>query len=145
MENNSMDDIILKDDMKKERKIYLIPMILFVVLVALFPIAAILHDFSDKELIIVELAFALFTGYFFYGFLYTLKYNVTITKDRIQLKTLFRTIILNVSDIKEYNYKRYMKSAFYQFKIFYLDKKIKINTRYHEALDKMLKEELSNR
>ncbi|MCH5162497.1 MAG: hypothetical protein J1G38_03290 [Clostridiales bacterium] len=139
-----MNDIILCDNMKKESRIFLVPMILFFVLAALFPIVAILKDFSVKALIIGELVIVLWACLFLYGFLYTKKYNITITNEQIQLKTLFRTVLLNFSDIKEYSYKRYMKSVFYQFKILYLDKKVLINIRYYEALDEILKNALLN-
>ena len=58
---------------------------------------------------------------------------------------MFKNVIINVADIKKYTYKRITISGLYRFKIFYLDKKIIINTRYHEILDKMLKEEFNNR
>ena len=139
-----MDEIILSDNMKKESKPYLTLMILFFVLAALFPIVAIFEDSSVKELIIGEVVIVLWACLSLYGFLYGIKYNVTITKEKIQLKTLFRTVILNFSDIKEYKYKRYIKSVFYQFKILYLDKKVVISTRYYEELDAILKDTLLN-
>ena len=135
-----MDEIILSDSMKQESKIYLVPMILCFVLAISWPIVAIVRDFSYKELIIGTVGFVLFACVSLYGFLYAIKYRVTITKDKIQLKTLFKTVILNISDVKEFHYKRYMKSAFYQFRIFYFDKKVLINTRYHEEFAKILKE-----
>ena len=43
-----------------------------------------------------------------------------------------------IKDIKAYNCKRYKKSEFYQFLIFYEDHKTLINTRYKDALEKFL-------
>lgn len=139
-----MNEIILIDDMKKESKVWLIPMILFFLLSILCPISVKLvyqgNDFSDRDLIFATLIFILIASYFLYGYLYAIKYKVTVTTDKIILKTLFKNIQFNVSDIKNYYFKRYMKSVFYQFTIFYLDRKVLINTRYYEELDKILNE-----
>ena len=151
MENNSINDTIISDNMKKESKVVLSIMILFFVLTVGLPIVAVIHfdyfhqDFPLLEAIIGDLVFFIVACLLLFGFIYTIKYNVTITKKQIQLKTISKNVIINVADIKEYTYKVTTTSGLNRFKIFYLDKKIIINTRYHEILDKMLKEEFNNR
>lgn len=139
-----MNEILLIDDMKKESKVWLFPMILFFLLSILCPIIVKFvyqgNGFSDRDLIFAALIFILIASYFLYGYLYAIKYKVTVTTDKIILKTLFKNLQLNISDIKNYLFKRYKKSVFYQFTIFYLDQKILINTRYYGELDKILKE-----
>ena len=151
MENNSINDTIISDNMKKESKVVLSIMILFFVLTVGLPIVSVIHfdyfhqDFPLLDVIIGDLVFFIVACLLLFGFIYTIKYNVTIIKKQIQLKTISKNVIINVADIKEYTYKVTTTSGLNRFKIFYLDKKIIINTRYHEILDKMLKEEFNNR
>lgn len=137
-----MDEVLLSDDMKKESKIELVMMILLLVLAIVVLIGGIyLWEYPIKKLILLVTTIVLFASLFLYGFLYARRYNLTVTKEEIRFKTLFRTVIIRLSDIKEYTYKRYSRmSAFYQFKLLYLDKKIVINTRYRDEFDQILQQ-----
>lgn len=143
-----MDEIILTDDMKKESRIWLTPMILCFFLSIIYPILMKFvyqgSDVSDWELILLFLIFMLLALFSLFAYLYAIKYKVAVTADRMVLKTLFKNIQFNLADIKEYHYKRYMKSVFYQFTIYYLDRKVLINTRYYNELDNLLRD-LNNR
>lgn len=119
--------------------------IFFFIMAIAWPIGARLvfaRDASVKDLVKIGLLFGAFGCLFLYGYLYARKYSVTVTKEKIELKTLFRHVTVNLCDIKEYNFKRYMRSVFYQFHISYLDKKVLINTRYWKELDELLKAQI---
>ena len=133
-------DIIIKDDMVKESKVWKNPMIIFFVLAALFPLLLIWNNIKTIEFILGEVFFILVGCYFLYGYLYTYKYKVVVTDEKVYLKTLFRKIELNICDIKKYTCNRYRKSVFYQFNLFINDRKVLINTRYKDEFEKVLKE-----
>lgn len=132
-------DIIIKDDMVKESKVWKNPMIIFFVLAALFPLVLIWNNIKTTEFILGEVFFILVGFYFLYGYLYAYKYKVVVTNEKIVLKTLFKSVEVQFKDIKTYNCKRYRKSEFYQFLVFCNEKKILINTRYRDDLEKLLK------
>ncbi len=138
-----MENVIIKDDMIKEGKTSKNPMILFFVLSALFPLVLIWNEIKIIEFILGELFFLIITCYFLYMYLYTIKYKVSITKDKIILITLFNHIEIEIKDIKTFNCKRYRKSQFYQFLIFTNNKKTLINTRYKDEVGKLLKNKTS--
>ena len=141
-----MDKPVLKDDMKKESNVCLAPIILFFAFALIVPIVIKFiyqgDGFSDKDILLSSVLFILLGCYFLYLYLYAVTYSLTVTTDKIKLKTLFRKTDLNLSDIKQYQYKRYRKSVFYQFTFFYADKKIVINTRYQDALVRILEHSL---
>ena len=132
-------DIIIKDDMVKESKVWKNPMIIFFVLAALFPLVLIWNNIKTIEFILGEVFFILVGCYFLYGYLYAYKYKVVVTNEKIVLKTLFKSVEVQFKDIKNYTCKRYRKSEFYQFFVFCKEKKILINTRYKDDLEKLLK------
>ena len=134
-----MDMDIIKDDMVKESKVWKNPMIIFFVLVTLFPLVLIWNNIKTTEFILGEVFFILVGCYFLYGYLYAYKYKVVVTNEKIVLKTLFKSVEVQFKDIKTYNCKRYRKSEFYQFLVFCKEKKILINTRYKDDLEKLLK------
>ncbi len=140
-----MENVIVKDDMIKEGKTSKNPMILFFVLAALFPLVLIWNEIKIIELILGELFFLIIACYFLYVHLYTIKYKVSITKDRITLITLFNHIEIEIKDIKTFSCKRYRKSQFYQFLIFTNNKKTLINTRYKDEVEKLLKNKTSTK
>lgn len=133
-------DIIIKDDMVKESKAWKNPMIIFFALAALFPLVLIWNNIKTTEFILGEVFFILVGCYFLYGYLYTYKYKVVVTNEKIVLRTLFKSVEVQVKDIKTYNCKRYRKSEFYQFLVFWNEKKILINTRHKDDLEKLLKD-----
>lgn len=132
-------DIIFKDDMVKESKTWKNPMLLFFVLAVLFPLTLIWNNIKITEFILEEVFFLIVGSYFLYGYLYAYKYKVVVTNEKIVLKTLFKNVEVQFKDIKTYNCKRYRKSEFYQFLVFCKEKKILINTRYKDDLEKLLK------
>ena len=133
-------DIIIKDDMIKESKSWRPPMIIFYILSALFPSVPIWNDITMTEVILGEIFFILIGCYFLYGYLYTYKYKLIVTNEKIFLKTLFKTIEIKIENIKTYKCKRYKKSEFYQFFILCNEKKFLINTKHRDDLEKLLKE-----
>ncbi len=139
-----MENVVIKDDMTKEGKVAKPPMIVFFVLatlfplVALFPLVLIWNQISTVEFILGELFFLLMACYFMYVYLYASKYKVSITKEKIILKTLFKYIEIETKDIKTFSCKRYRKSEFYQFHIFTNNKKTLINTRFKDELEELL-------
>ena len=76
----------------------------------------------------------------FYVWLYAIKYNLKINKEKIVLRTLFRKVEINICNIEKYTCKRYRKSVFYQFNLFIKDKRILVNTRYKDEFIKILEE-----
>ena len=132
-------DIIFKDDMVKESKTWKNPMLLFFVLAVLFQLTLIWNNIKITEFILGEVFFLIVGSYFLYGYLYAYKYKVVVTNEKIVLKTLFKNVEVQFKDIKTYNCKRYRKSEFYQFLVFCKEKKILINTRYKDDLEKLLK------
>ena len=132
-------DIIIKDDMIKESKSWRPPMIIFYILSALFPSVPIWNDITMTEVILGEIFFILIGCYFLYGYLYTYKYKLIVTNEKIFLKTLFKTIEIKIENIKTYKCKRYKKSEFYQFFILCNEKKFLINTKHRDDLEKLLK------
>ena len=132
-------DIIFKDDMVKESKTWKNPMLLFFALAVLFPLTLIWNNIKITEFILGEVFFLIVGSYFLYGYLYAYKYKVVVTNEKIILKTLFKSVEVQFKDIKTYNCKRYRKSELYQFLVFCKEKKILINTRYRDDLEKLLK------
>ena len=128
-----------KDNMKKESKAWKNPMTIFFVLAVLFPLVLIWNNIKTAEFILGEVFFILVGCYFLYGYLYAYKYKVIVTNEKIVLKTLFKSVEVQFKDIKNYTCKRYRKSEFYQFLVFCKEKKILINTRYKDDLEKLLK------
>ena len=133
-------DIIIKDDMIKESKSWKKPMIIAFILSVLFPLVPIWNNISNTDVILGEIFFILIGCYFLYGYLYTYKYKIIVTNEKIVLKTLFKTIEIKIENIKTYKCKRYKKSEFYQFFILCNEKKYLINTKHREDLEKLLKE-----
>ena len=132
---------IIKDDMVKESKMWKKPMVFFFVLVAAFPSVLIWNDIEATSIIVVELLYLLIGCFFLYGYLYTCKYKVLVTSEKIVLKTLFKKVEVLLKDIKSYNCKRYKKSEFYQFFILYKEGGVMINTRYKDDFKKLLEDQ----
>ena len=133
---------IIKDDMVKESKLWKTPMLIFFVLAALFPLVLIWNSIKSAEFILGEVFFIFVGCYFLYGYLYAYRYKVVVTNEKIVLKTLFKRVEIQFKDVKNYSCKRYEKSGFYQFHLFCKEKKILINTRYKDDLEKILKNKI---
>ncbi|MBQ9716067.1 MAG: hypothetical protein IJV77_06640 [Clostridia bacterium] len=137
-----MDNKII-DGMKKESKKPRNAMILCYLFAVLMPLMHYLIDndkFSDTDILLIFLWCFIFGSIGLYGWLYAIKYRVEFDNEKVYLKTLFRTIELNICDVKKYTCNRYRKSVFYQFNLFINDKKILINTRYKDEFEKVLKD-----
>ena len=134
-----MNNVIIQDDMLKESKLWRPPIILFFILVALLPLGLIGNDSEITAFILGELFFILIGCYCLFGYLYAYKYKVVVTKEKILLKTLFKDTEIKFKDIETYSCKRYKKSQFYQFCVFYQGKKTVINTRFKDEFEKLLK------
>ena len=137
-----MDNKII-DGMKKESKKPRNAMILCYHFAVLMPLVHYLIDndkFSDIDILLIFLWCFILGSIGLYGWLYAIKYRVEFDNEKVYLKTLFRTIELNICDVKKYTCNRYRKSVFYQFNLFINDKKILINTRYKDEFEKVLKD-----
>lgn len=129
------------DGMKKESKLARDCMLFGFILVGLYILYYFTNkneNFSDKEILLM-ITFCLFVGVFgLYMWLYSIKYRVEFDSKKINLKTLFRKIEIDIHNVKNYTCNRYRKSEFYQFNLFVKGKKVLINTRYKDELEKIL-------
>ena len=73
----------MKDDMVKESKRWKLPTILFFILAVLFPLGLIWNDIPSFEIILGEVSFLFIACYFLYGYLYTFRYKVVVTDEKI--------------------------------------------------------------
>lgn len=135
-----MENIIVIDSMVKESKIWKTPMIIFYVLATIFPCVLIWNEIKITEFVLCEVFLILLGSYFLYGYLFSYKYRLIVSNEKIVLKTLFRKIEINICNIEKYTCKRYRKSVFYQFRLFIKDKHILVNTRYKEEFESILKD-----
>ncbi len=110
---------------------------LFALLNTLYIYLANNGKYSNSD-ILISILYFIFGTFSLYGWLYAVKYRVMFDSEKIHLKTLFKEIKLNICDVEKYTCNRYKKSVFYQFKLFVNGKKILINTRYKEELEKAL-------
>lgn len=130
------------DDMKKEGKVWRGLIILGYALAVLMPLAILLtkdSGYSDKDAIKLAVTFFLFGSLGLYGWLYSTKYHVEITEEKIVLITLFRTKELRMHEITGYSCKRYGKSVFYEFALRTQGRRMQIYTRYQEEFREILK------
>lgn len=128
------------DGMKKEsRKARNVAVVcyLFAILNTLYIYLANNEKYSNSD-IRISILYFIFGTFSLYLWLYAVKYRVMFDNEKIHLKTLFKKIELNICDVEKYTCNRYKKSVFYQFNLFVNDKKILINTRYKEELEKIL-------
>lgn len=136
-----MDNKII-DGMKKEGKGFLKLAIFAILLFSLTFVYMYVNEknFQDKVVLSMLMVYSMFSLFGLYGWLYSMKYRLEFDNEKVYLKTLFKKIELNICDIKKYSCNRYRKSVFYQFNLFINDKKVLINTRYKDELEKILKE-----
>lgn len=128
------------DGMKKEGKLPRIFTIISVILIMGEIIFMLIEKQTIKDTLIIILYLSFCCLIFFYGWLYSAKYKVEIDESKIRLKTLFNKIELNMSDIKNFSCKRYLKSSFYQFSLYTKNKKVLVNTRYRDEFIQILRE-----
>lgn len=129
----------MKKESKKARNSMIFGYTLAVVLPTFFYFRPI-ETFSENSILLMFLFFFLCGSIGLYSWLYSLKYSVEITSDKIYLKTLFRKTEINLCDVKSYTYNRYMQSVFYLFKLNVNNKKVTITTRYKDQFVQILEE-----
>lgn len=137
-----MDEKII-DGMKKEGKPFRNIMIFGYIMSILMPISICLMNnekYSDRDIFLFAIVWFMFGTIGLYGWLYAIKYRVEFNGEKVYLKTLFKRIELNIYDIEKYTCNRYRKSVFYQFNLFIKGKKVLINTRHKDELEKILKD-----
>lgn len=128
---------LIEDDWKKESKKCFIFLIACIVMI----IITVLSEYKKnplKDIIFICSVYFSFGLLALYEFLYSIKYKVKISNEKILLKTLFRKREVNINEIKYYTCKRYRKSVFYQFWLYLDGKKVLINTRYKEEFKEIL-------
>ena len=74
-----------------------------------------------------------------YGLIYSKKYHVEITEEKVVLFTLFGTKELSMHEIAGYSYKHYRRSALYIFTLRTQGRSIQLYTRYQEEFREILK------
>ncbi len=136
-----MDNIII-DRMKKESKLARNVMFFSFALLLLTFVYMYVNNKSlqDKDVLFMFILFFCLGMFGFYVWLYAIKYNLKINKEKIVLRTLFRKVEINTCNIEKYTCKRYRKSVLYQFNLFIKDKRILVNTRYKDEFIKILEE-----
>ena len=131
-------EIIIIEDMKKESKPYRNIMILGYFISSMFPLANYLRgqligvSASIKTVIMTSLILFLIGSWGLYGWLYTIKYQLIVTKEKIEIKSLFVNRELNVNEITKYTFKKYKNFA--QFKLYTSNGGVLISTKYPQEL-----------
>ena len=135
-------DIKITDGMKKEGKICKYITIFAMILFLLSFLDAYVNNksYNDKTVMSMLVIYGMFLIFGLYGWLYTSKYKIVISNTNVKLKTLFRKEDISLCDVKQYTYKKYKKSKFWQFILYTNNKKILINTRYKEEFEEILKQ-----
>lgn len=131
------------DGMKKEGRPFRNIMIFSYILGVLQPLSICWvsnEKYSNKDILLLALAWFGFGTISLYVWLYALKYRVEFDDNKVSLKTLFRKVEFNICDIEKYTCNRYKKSVFYQFNLLIKNKKVLVNTRYKEEFETILKD-----
>jgi hypothetical protein len=116
-----MENLII-DGMQKEGKKIKYLVILGYGLTILSFVYAYVNNKSilDDDVFMMLIVYFCFGTFGLYMWLYSIKYKLTISNDKINLKTLFSKIEINIDDINKYTCNRYNKSEFYQFNLYHL-------------------------
>lgn len=141
-----MTEIIFQDDMKSETKKF-VSIFLFGVLMAIaIPLlrkTGQLGESLDTTTVIVITAFFGVIGLVgLCGLIYVQTYQLTVTNDEIQFRTIFNKVTIQLKQIKDYENKRYNRSTLLGFKIYYADKSTTIYTRHAKELSEILDKQL---
>ena len=130
------------DGIKQEGKAYRMLMIFGYAFCVLYPLAMLATKnsaFSNKDIIKAAISFFMFGCIGLYGVIYSTKYRIEITEEKIALITLFRTKELSMHEITRYSYKRYRRSSLYIFTLRAQGRNIQLYTRYQEEFREILK------
>jgi len=134
-----MDNIIFKDNMKRDSKFFLA----FIIFALILIIANIVGyyvgplNYSHKDFIKTMILFSSVALFGILGSIETGMYSIEVTKNQIKLRTMFRRVELDFLNISHYTYKRYLKSSYYQFRFYTQNTKFKsllVNTHYPEKM-----------
>ena len=129
------------DGMKNEGKLFKFITIFGFILSCLMPLAIYWtndESYDNTDIVLYAVVFFIMGLVGLYGWLYSIKYRIEITDEKIKLKTLFRKIEIDIVDVKKYSCSQYRKSVFYQFKLYINNKNIVISTRYVNELKAIL-------
>lgn len=128
----------MKDDMKKESKVWILPLILFLILTIITNIALGLSE-QKKDLIVGLVIFSLFSLYFCYAFLEAFVYTLKIDDDIVTIKTLFTRKKFKLNEISFYNIKKTNSVKMHQVIVILKSKKrIIFYTHYNDELTSIL-------
>ncbi|MBQ9978370.1 MAG: hypothetical protein IJP20_01090 [Clostridia bacterium] len=134
-----MNEIIIVDDMKKDAKKIMIPVIFVIVSGILLPL--IWFWYGEADIDFIKKSSVFFIGCAIYG-LYVLlscvKYKLIVTNDKIVMNTLFKKWEIDFKNIGSYTYKQHRKSEIYKFFIRINKKIVQINTRHPNKLIELL-------
>lgn len=134
---------ILFDDMKKESKGLLIPAIGSIVLGIVTTLPRIFdahQQFEIKDIVLVSLYFVVLAAFCIYLWLSAFLYKLEVTDTHVKVRALFFAKTLSFQEIGGYTYKRYRKTAFYQFYLQTAKKTIIVSTRHHLVFAQILRE-----
>ena len=134
-------NILITDNMLKEAHTHKKPaLILFVIAVAQIIANWVFKadTFTSKDILLTVLSFFFLVSWMVYAWLYAVKYTLTITETQISVITLFKRHQMDIREITQYTYKRYLKTEFYQFKLFAKNRGLMISTRYRDDLIALL-------
>jgi hypothetical protein len=130
------------DGIKQEGKAYRKLMIFGYVFCVIYPLAMLItknSEFSNNDIIKAVISFFVFGCIGLYGLIYSKKYHIVITEEKITLITLFRTKELPMHEITGYSYKRYRRSTLYIFTLRTQGRSMQLYTRYQEEFREILK------
>jgi hypothetical protein len=130
------------DGIKQEGKAYRKLMIFGYVFCVIYPLAMLItknSEFSNNDIIKAVISFFVFGCIGLYGLIYSKKYHIVITEEKITLITLFRTKELPMHEITGYSYKRYRRNTLYIFTLRTQGRSMQLYTRYQEEFREILK------
>jgi hypothetical protein len=136
-------DTYITDNMVNEGKTFRNVMILGYLFAVLMPLIIWLTNnerYTNRDILLFAIAFFLVGSIGLHGWIYALKYKLMISAEKIVISTLFKEVRISISEITHYNFKRYKKSVFYQFKLSTKNGIYMISTRYCNEFIAVLKQ-----
>lgn len=137
-----MEEILIGDNWKKERKTWIYLMIFTVVVGVLLTVTFWFDPVADSPVKSILPIVILFGGFFLiavYGFVYCSLYAVTVTQTKLTRKSLFGSAEVLLSEVQGFTLQQYnKKSELYLFNLNVNGKNIKVYTRYYQQLKELL-------